>query len=264
MDAPAVELLAGTWHGQEEEHDGLSVQEERLELQASGAFTHSLAHRFALTGGARRQDSHSSCWGKWRLFNVKYLGADASVVADQEIGLERGADSGPLLAERLVVCGVNPRVNGFVGQACRLYPVEAAAGAGSRPRRASRQVELEEEEAEVPSEEDARRLAEATGRSLDACLTALAECGCCADEAAARLLEAPAEAPAAPAEGPGIQPGELRARAALLVEATGRPLDACLAALERCGGRADEAAAQLLEAHPDPGHGPQGPAPPAR
>eukprot|EP00413_Alexandrium_margalefii_P026378 CAMPEP_0204577420 /NCGR_PEP_ID=MMETSP0661-20131031/42336_1 /ASSEMBLY_ACC=CAM_ASM_000606 /TAXON_ID=109239 /ORGANISM="Alexandrium margalefi, Strain AMGDE01CS-322" /LENGTH=274 /DNA_ID=CAMNT_0051586251 /DNA_START=36 /DNA_END=860 /DNA_ORIENTATION=+ len=255
--------MTGVWLGQEEQQDGLAVQEERLELGCDGAFSHTLALRSALGDGARSFDSESTCSGRWRLYYVKYLGADVNAVSDRELGFERGAGSPPLLADRLVVCGANPRVNGFLGQACRLYPQgggSARGGTAGALRRPS--IDAAREPPPEPSEADARRLSEATGRPLDACLAALVECDCDADEAAARLLEAPAES-----SGPAVEDAppavteELEAAAAALAEATRRTYAECLAALQASGGNTDAAAVQLLEAPPAKRRRSEAPAP---
>jgi len=249
MGGPAAEAMAGVWSGQEEQEEGLAVQEERLELRSDGVFTHTMALRSALADGARSFNSESTCSGRWRLYNVKYLGADASAVADRELGFERNAGSPPLLADRLVVCGVNPRVNGFLGQACRLYVEGTGSSPGTATQARRQPVASATQETAEPSEADARRLAEATGRPLDACFAALVECNCCADEAAARLMEAPAD-PSGPAEDPAPCQESRQRAAAALAEATGRSYAECLAALQASGGDSDAAAVQLLEAPP--------------
>eukprot|EP00747_Dinoflagellata_sp_TGD_P032181 gnl/TRDRNA2_/TRDRNA2_135803_c0_seq1.p1 gnl/TRDRNA2_/TRDRNA2_135803_c0~~gnl/TRDRNA2_/TRDRNA2_135803_c0_seq1.p1 ORF type:complete len:492 (+),score=104.52 gnl/TRDRNA2_/TRDRNA2_135803_c0_seq1:28-1503(+) len=226
----ALLVLADTWCGEEEEHDGLSVQQERLVLREDGSFTHTLSHQLALQGaearrGQRAEDTESSCAGRWRLFNIKHRGADSSAVGDREIAFEPGAESPPLLIDKLVVCGVNPRVNGFVGAACRLYPEartqQRAAGrraGGGGPRR-QRNARNRQSEA---ADEDGDDQALAGG-----------------DDEEMRRVEKAEEA-------------ELEKRAEALHEATGRPASICLVALLECEGREEEAVEKLL-AMPDEG-----------
>merc|ERR1719362_1962955 len=124
------------------------------------------------------------CTGRWHLSFVKFLGADIDAPgADREITFERGTGSQPLLADRLVVCGVNIRVNGFLGSTCRLYPIEAAATPGAT---STSWPSLATDQQALPSKVDAIRVAEATGKSVDACFAALIECNCSMDDAVAR------------------------------------------------------------------------------
>lgn len=249
--APAMEALLGVWQGSSAEGDERSVQQERLELCVDGNFTHRLAHEMVSNGGLR-SCSQSSCAGRWHLSFVKFLGADVDAAgADREITFERGSSSQPLLADRLVVCGVNPWVNGFLGTACRLYPVKAGNAAATSKTIAPCAVT---EQQALPSKADAMRLAEATGRSLDACFGMLIECNCDMEQAVARFfdavegdnVEAEAGASRSPEKEQHLET-QWRAASVILAEATGHPHERCLEALRACGGDEDAAAVQLLE-----------------
>jgi len=271
----AYRILAGTWVGEEEENDGLSLQQERLELKADGTFTHTLAHRFAPLGDALTKvndNCESSCSGKFSLHNIRHLGADVSATpSDRELWFQSGADSRPVLVDKLVVCGANVAVNGFIGATCRLYPGDRD-GAQTRNQEsgAQRHDELEVEEPQ-PTEDDAKQLAEATGRSLDACFAALLQAGS-REEAAVLLLENAADSPAgdsgvapgASSSSAPVAPGatddfELNApapsgatrdttsaSAESVAEATGRPLAQCAEALRAHDGKVNDAVDYLL------------------
>jgi len=248
--APATEVLLGVWQGASAEEDERSMQQEHLELRVDGTFTHSLMHEMSFTGGSR-SCSQSSCTGRWHLSFIKFLGADVDAAgADREITFERSAGSQPLLADRLVVCGVNPRVNGFIGSACRLYPIKAVNAAVTSTTR----PQLAADQQAIPSKADAMRVAEATGRSVDACFAALIECNCDMEEAVARILDTD-EGTGEAAKGiPGLLPQEeqhletqWQAASVILAEATGHSREHCLAALQASGGNEEAAAVQLLE-----------------
>lgn len=296
----AAATLAKVWSGVEEESDGLSVHRERLELRADGSFTHTLAHTFALSKRASGEHDESSCVGHWRVFKVRHLGADVDAAADREIGFSRGSGSPPLLTEKIVVCGVNPHVNGFLGASCRLYPEASRLGVASTPpsqdapRRshpggarhcASPPEDHEDANATElqPSDSEVRQLAEATGRPPDECLAALLHHGGSIEEAASRLcegVESEAGDPAA-TNGAGIESAartvsptmaevialerqsEARSQEGQrLAEATGRTLQECLQALAAHNGRIDDAAAELLSlVHSDDDGGAPRPAP---
>ncbi|CAE8700622.1 unnamed protein product, partial [Polarella glacialis] len=197
-----IRCMIGTWKGSEEEHDGLSVQEETLELEANGTFRHQVGHNFALGNSGRRGErSGSSSEGSWRLVGVKNLGADVDAVGDHELHFEGQAGGPAPLVRKLVVCGANPRVNGFLGYTCRLYPSKeprAAAENDVEEDDVEEAVEFEEdEEAEgeeerieiEPDEAAVQQIAEVTGRSLDECLAALLEENCNTEAAISRLLD---------------------------------------------------------------------------
>lgn len=196
LGGQAYSQLAGIWVGEEEEHDGLSLQQERLQLNEDGTFTHTLAHRFAPVGQALRASENdnceSSCSGQWRLHNIRHFGADlAATATDRELKFQSAASSRPVLVDKLIVCGANPAVNGFIGASCRLYPHNRFSNDGAQ----CRQQESSHEEVDLqPTEEDAKQLAEATGRSLDACFAALLQAGS-REEAAVLLLENAADSP---------------------------------------------------------------------
>lgn len=248
----AFERMGGSWNGSEEDEEGLSVQTESLNLRADGTFSHSVSHQLSLSGPDAAQTS-SECSGKWRLFNVRFLGADLDARGgDTEIHFEPASGrSTQLLTERLVVCGVNPRLNGFSGEACRLFdvargvddPQSLAPGVSRRSSReqkaapAEDEVEervatLEELQAEAPG------IAEATGRTVDECLAALLEHNS-TEEAVEYLLNSASSGSAAgptPSSASGSRvelvdgPPEEDVRRA--VEITGRTVAECRAALE--------------------------------
>jgi prolyl-tRNA editing enzyme YbaK/EbsC (Cys-tRNA(Pro) deacylase) len=198
LGGQAYSQLAGIWVGEEEEHDGLSLRQESLRLNEDGTFTHTLAHRFAPMGQALRASENdnceSSCSGQWRLHNIRHFGADlAATATDRELKFQSAAGSRPVLVDKLIVCGANPAVNGFIGASCRLYPRNRFSNDGAQ----CRQQESSHEELDLdlqPTEEDAKQLAEATGRSLDACFAALFQAGS-REEAAVLLLDNSADSP---------------------------------------------------------------------
>jgi len=256
----SYEVLTGTWVGEDEEHDGLSVQNERLQLNGDGTFTHRLAHHVVLppsavarrSAGAADKDCQSSCSGRWRLYNIRHFGADVSAPAnDREVVFERGVGSGQLLTEKLVVCGANPAVNGFVGSSCRLYPTDrdrVGRRVSTHNDQTRPECELEVEDPE-PSEDDAKKLADATGHSVDACLAALVQTGGDTEEAAVLLLENPCEATENMQHRlPTGQDSDLAVAgsAEAVAEATGRTRTQCEEALQKHGGRVDDAVVYLL------------------
>lgn len=267
-ESDSYQLLMGKWQGEEEEHDGMSLQSERLALNEDGTFTHCLEHRLSLANdrpanmveevgeSSRRNECESSCSGRWRLFNIRHLGADLSAPAnDRELVFERAADSGPLLVDKLIVCGANPTVNGFIGNACRLYPADRSdANRRQSAAAPSQQYELEVEDPE-PSEADAKQLAEATGHSVDACLAALFQARGNTEEAAIFLLEnpssssqtAPESLPSRGATNAAVaEQSSAGGSAEAVAEATGRTLAECAEALRTHGGQVDDAVVYLL------------------
>jgi hypothetical protein len=282
LGSDAYEQLAGTWVGEEEEHDGQSLQQERLELKADGTFKHTLAHRFTPLGDALEPSENykceSSCSGKWRLHNIRHLGADlAATATDRELRFQSDVGSHPLLTEKLVVCGANIAVNGFIGASCRLYPSNRFSTDGNRARHRESTPELEVEEPQ-PTEDDAKQLAEATGRSLDACFAALLQAGS-REEAAVLLLESADDSPAGGLVAAPVAPEAFLqharpdnsssshsgattdatpASAEAVAEATGRPLAQCEEALRAHDGKVNDAVDYLLSL-PDVEHEPIAP-----
>lgn len=261
------QLLSGTWRGEEEDHDGLSVQSELLVLNEDGTFMHTLAHRMVLannqpahlaghTASGLDSECESSCSGRWKLFAVRHFGADLSAPeGDRELAFERGIASDPLLAEKLVVCGANPVLNGFHGHSCRIKHVSDACddnvghehevGARGRP-----EYELEVEDPE-PSESDAKQLSEATGLSVDACFAALFQAAGNKEEAAVLLLTNSTEAvPHTDAALPPAVDVDASGSAEAVAEATGRTLAECEEALKLHKGVVDDAVVYLLSNAP--------------
>lgn len=240
----AWRALLGRWQGQEED-EASNMKCEALELKADGSFEHSVWH-------IPDQPHNSTCSGRWQLFNVRHLGADLAAQTDRELSFERGQYSIPLHVEKLVVCGVNPEVNGFLGAACRLYPAKEAA-----PRRPTRAPTLLPAQRE-PTEEDAKVLVEVTGLPLQECLAALTETRMDHDAAVKKLLRLQDDAdgetqPAGPEDGRGPRPTSRdqtgdppEASAEALAEATGRSIRECAEALQRHGNNADSAVVDLL------------------
>lgn len=260
--------LVDVWCGEEEEDDGLRVQRERLELRADGSFEHRLEHELLLLAGDSK-DKASSCNGVWHLSNVRHLGADASAPADQEITFDAAQGSAPLFVNHIVVCGQNPRVNGFTGHVCRLYP-EQRGQVDQRQQRQSRgrgvndescglmqgelqrenQGELEDADQPVEvNEAEVKQLSDMTGCSADECHAALLQNGGSLEEAAVQLLERPPERPRERTEEPVDEQAEAQG-AAYLAEATGRQLSECRTALRAHGGSIDQAVATLLSLPP--------------
>lgn len=261
--------LTGIWVGEEEDNDGLSLQQERLELKADGTFKHTMAHRFAPLGDALQANENdqceSSCSGRWSLHNIRHLGADVSApCTDREVTFESSASSRPLV-EKITVCGANPAVNGFIGASCRLYPKDRFKNDGNRTglRESREQQDELEVEDPLPTEDDAKQLAEATGRSLDACFAALMQAGS-REEAAVLLLESVTDSPGGPdvtsdlpnlaepastgdaSRSSGVSSDTPSASAEAVAEATGRPLAQCVEALRANDGKVNDAVDYLL------------------
>lgn len=230
--------LLGVWSG--EEDLDRSVQRETLALFEDGTFTHDLAHIVA--GPVLR--SSSSCKGQWRLYNIRYFGADVDAAADREIEFE--GVCGVSHVKRLVVCGTNPWVNGFFGSACRLYPVvQGQSSSEVQPGDKVNSIVLE------PSREHMERLAEAVGQPLERCLAAVRQCGGSLEEAATQLLESTCgeDVPPREAGGSSTAPHEaddFEESGRRLAEVTGKTLESCFASLLAHGCRADLAAASLM------------------
>eukprot|EP00931_Biecheleriopsis_adriatica_P000408 TRINITY_DN100434_c0_g1_i1.p1 TRINITY_DN100434_c0_g1~~TRINITY_DN100434_c0_g1_i1.p1 ORF type:complete len:422 (-),score=95.21 TRINITY_DN100434_c0_g1_i1:61-1326(-) len=259
-----AEALSLVWSGCEEEHEGQSLQEERLELRPDGSFDHRISHQL---GGSH---SSSSCTGTWKLFHVKHFGADADALGDRELHFESTA--GKLLLSKLVVCGANPQVNGFIGHTCRLYP-ETSPNQRPRPRLSSHPSEDDKEEEweelgqehETPDEETVKLVAEAAGCSLDQAMAALMEQSGSAEQAITWLVEHCTGSPDTTGKGkdlsvenlPEISSGDSCERedskARQLHEATGRPLAQCRSALSAHGGHVDDAALYLFTLPPQEG-----------
>jgi len=243
--------MSTTWIGRSdrasEAVDESKVVEETLELSVDGTFKHALECIVDQSGDAHSKELHGSCHGRWQLHNVRHLGADIAAQGDHEISFERAADSQPLHAEKLVVCGNNPCLNGFFGASCRLYPSTGAH---------SPDAEEPEQALDVHAcEALASWLSEIGGWPVDECLAVLLDCDGDEDEAMKRLGEngtagpeatAAAETPEA-ADLPEEQATESEtAQIGMLQEATSCTATEALAALRAHGGRADDAAAYLL------------------
>mmetsp|Transcript_41663 Transcript_41663/g.77652 ORF Transcript_41663/g.77652 Transcript_41663/m.77652 type:complete len:518 (+) Transcript_41663:64-1617(+) len=249
------QAMVDTWLGEEEEHEGQSLQQERLELRADGKFTHSLSHRFALANDAPSSDDGSSCRGRWQLFKVRFFGADLSAEGDRELRFQADEGNVPVLVEKIVVCGVNPQLNGFLGAACRLYPA-SRSNDRSRPARSARRSpvrpstasdEAEQDDAEPNiSEAEIERLAAAVGRSQSECLAALLEHKGDAEAAASHLLECNQETGQDNAATYDRDEKVDEAQAAGLADATGHSLTQCIEALRLHSGNADSAVLYLL------------------
>lgn len=275
LDDPSAELLINTWTGCEAHQDGLGERHETLCLRPNGSFTHTLAHALTLQElSAPGEKTSTQCCGQWRLFNVRHLGADVDVQGDRELVFERAADSPFLHSTRIVVCGINPHVNGFLGAACRLKPqAQNRRGAPDGGFRLDVGEEDHTEEVEddmrIPTDAEVNSLQLATGRSTDECFAALLQHGDI-DSAAVHLLEQ-LEETARPVQSYAENRGgsfsgnlgtvsstmaqvmqlenreeRLAEDAERLAEATGCALADCATALEAHGGRADAAAEYLL------------------
>jgi len=176
MDDPAATSLVNVWSGTTDE-DG-SQQTERLVLKADGTFEHQVAHSFG-----RESAASTECCGHWEVHKVRHMGADLQAEGDRELVFKKSDAGTPLITERLVVCGANPAVNGFVGASCRLYPAAEADGpAGvvpgedadtAEPETAENAVESEGEEIQEVDDADVQLLHETTGQPKDRCLAAL-------------------------------------------------------------------------------------------
>jgi len=172
----ASHLIGGTWHSNTDE-----IDIESLILRPDSTFTHSVTSH----------SIESRCDGTWSLFAVRFLGADADApISDLEIQLRSVPDS-HLLTSRLAVCGSNPRLDGFQGKSCRL--LSAATHRKRRRHREKYQGVINKEEQPIPTSE-AKLVAEATGRPLDACIAALLSKGNI-QEAVAWLLDTPLSSP---------------------------------------------------------------------
>lgn len=229
----AGNYLMNTWCGSEDEDDGMSVTSERLVLHEDGTFAHTVAHRFAISDS---EGSSSTCHGQWRLFNVRHLGADVNAAADKEIGFVRAEGSPTLHVSSLIVCGVNPNVNGFLGAACRLYPERSGAAT---------HIDNGVIESYAPKTPDAQFLAEVTGCPIDECFAALFVSNGQRDEAVARLLKLE-QSPSSEAPELAHESSPCPERASQLAEITGQSLAACFDALEQCSGCIDDAVVMLL------------------
>lgn len=240
-DDDAATSLAKVWQGQSEE-DGI-LQMERLDLRPDGTFDHRVRQRFERSN----DDSVAECSGHWEVHKVRHMGADLQREGDREI-LFKGTP--PLICERLVVCGTNPLVNGFLGASCRLFPLEndEEAEAEEVPEDAEAE-EAEEVPEEGYTENDVNMLMETTGQPRDRCVAALMEeeGGGLArlEAAAARLMDdLDAQDEASGASSSQVRPVNEESLQ-MLMACTGRSEADCRAALQRYSS-VDRAAETLL------------------
>lgn len=247
--------MVNVWLGESEEDGGL--QQERLALRADGTFYHRVCHSVQSVGAA------TECSGRWTVHKVRYLGADLQADGDRELvfteasAAEAAVDrSDTLIVERLVVCGQNPGVNGFVGASCRLYPEQrnTAAAACSISSGAEGGANLlgeineaaSDASVEVP-EEDVTLLSESTGQSRDRCLAALLDVTSVGsgtarlEMAAEKLMREMEEAPSDPTTSPSFPPAS----------AATAPNPEAVSALVGCTGRSEADCRAALEKHPN-------------
>ncbi|OLP96339.1 hypothetical protein AK812_SmicGene21443 [Symbiodinium microadriaticum] len=277
-DEAATSLVNGScWHGQDEEG-----HVEELTLEPDGRFKHSLI---------RDQEWHGTCLqkhckGEWKVFRVKHLGADLNAEGDREIELKvPSSASEPAIADRLVVCGTAPHVNGFQGAVCRLYPevnaprpsdeelqllcettgfskercevaLRAVTAADSQSDESSRAARLEAAASRLfeqfpDNAESIQQLVACTGRSENDCRSALQQYGN-VDAAAEILLDGEVQLGASAASSSSAAPAPAApsapgpSDAQRLVELTGLPLEKCQEALTKVSSL-DAAAALLLD-----------------
>jgi len=265
--------LLGVWVGHDDETDGFT-QHESLKLCEDGTFEHILSHTVA-----SGENGKSICTGRWRLFNIKFFGADESVVGDREITFERDPQSKELHVDQIVVCGVDPRLNGFFGMSCKLKPIDTMCreiGNDHQSEKAESQSvgheDVQEEEEVDVTEELVQQLQEISGRTADECLATLLQHNASIEAALSAMLEQPDGAGAAPSSSSssraipsstsganGDRNEDSSVDKALkasehekdesiqgLVEISGKTWAECSAAFDSYGGRVDVAAAQLL------------------
>lgn len=256
LEDVAATSLVNVWLGESEEDGGL--QQERLALRADGTFYHRVCHSIESVGAA------TECSGRWAVHKVRYLGADLQADGDRELVFTKAsaaeaADdrSNTLIAERLVVCGQNPAVNGFVGASCRLYPEQRNTAAAARTISsgaeggANLSGEMDEAgsdaSAEEVTEEDVTLLSESTGQSRDRCLAALLDVASVGsgtarlEMAAEKLMREMEEAPSDPTTSPSFAPAS----------AATAPNPEAVSALVSCTGRSEAACRAALAKHPN-------------
>eukprot|EP00434_Breviolum_minutum_P016334 symbB.v1.2.014395.t1/scaffold1053.1/size141410/2 len=221
MDDPAATSLVNVWSGTTDE-DG-SQQTERLVLNADGTFEHQVAHSFG-----RDSAASTECCGHWEVHKVRHMGADLQAEGDRELVFKKSAAVNdalaPLITERLVVCGANPVVNGFVGASCRLYPAAEADTAA--------EATVAGEEAETAEPETAENADESEGEEI-------------------QELQSTKVYHVSMVHGFRLEVDD--ADLQLLHETTGQPKDRCLAALLNVAAnvsseaRLETAAAELMD-----------------
>lgn len=273
LEDVAAASLVNVWLGESEEDGGL--QQERLALRADGTFDHRVCHSIESVGAA------TECSGRWAVHKVRYLGADLQADGDRELVFTKASaanaadnKSDTLIVERLVVCGQNPAVNGFVGASCRLYPEQCNIAAAARTISvgaegdADPDVSGEMDEAasdasmEAVTVEEVTLLRESTGQSHDRCLAALVDVASVSsgtarlEMAAEKLMREMEEEPSDPATSSSLAPAAATApnpeAVSALVSCTGRSEAACRAALAK-HANLDAAAEWLLtELEQDP------------
>lgn len=270
MDDPAATSLVNVWSGTTDE-DG-SQQTERLVLNADGTFEHQVAHSFG-----RESAASTECCGHWEVHKVRHMGADLQAEGDRELVFKKSAAVNdalpPLITERLVVCGANPAVNGFVGASCRLYPAAEADTAAeatvageeaetAEPETAENADESEGEEIQEVDDADVQLLHETTGQPKDRCLAALLNVAANVssearlETAAAELMdevdaqEATGSNDRATGSFPASASASLEEQLQLLMGCTGRSEVECREALKK-HPNVDAAAEMLLTEVPE-------------